>query len=55
MIIKLKQALVALAVTAALASVSGVARAPSVSLEAYVPVACSAGFTAARTQFDADG
>jgi hypothetical protein len=55
MIIKLKQALVASAVTAALASVSGFARAPSMSIEAYVPVACSVGFAAARTQFDADG
>jgi hypothetical protein len=43
------------AIAVAFCVVSGFARSPSMSLEAYVPVACSVGFSATPSRFDADG
>jgi hypothetical protein len=39
----------------ALAPLTGFSRAPSMSLEAYVPVACSVGFSFAPSRFNNDG
>lgn len=55
MIQRLKLALVVPAITVAMTMIGGFARAPAMSLEAYVPVACSVGFSSDVSQFDASG
>jgi hypothetical protein len=52
---RLKQALVASALAMAFASISGFSRAPSLSIEANVPVACSVGFSFSPSRFDNAG
>ncbi len=43
------------AIIVAWAASAGFARAPSVSLEAYVPISCSVGFSFAASRFDDEG
>lgn len=52
---RLKQALIVLAVTQALAPIMGFSRAPSMTIEANVPVSCSVGFSFAPGRFNGDG
>ncbi len=52
---RLKQALVVSAMTLAVAPLTGFARAPSMSLEAYVPVSCSVGFAFSPGRFNSEG
>jgi hypothetical protein len=52
---RLKLVLVAPALMIAFASAAGFSKAPSLSLEAYVPVACSVGFSSSPSQFDSRG
>jgi hypothetical protein len=55
MIIRLQQVLVAPAILVALAAIMGFSRGQTVSLEAYVPVSCSVGFSFSASSFDSAG
>jgi hypothetical protein len=55
MTIRLKQVLVAPAIALALAAVMGFSRGQTMSLEAYIPVSCSVGFSFAPASFDNQG
>ncbi len=55
MTITRQKALVAPLTMFALCAVSGFAKAPSLGLQAYIPVACSVAFSGASAQFDSEG
>jgi hypothetical protein len=52
---RLKQALVAPVIAIAVLATMGFTRESSLSLEAYVPVSCSVGFSFSPTAFDGEG